>query len=145
MRRSGGFTLLEVLLSTTIISMLVGLSVPVYETFVRNNDMDLATQNLVLTLRRAESYARSVKNDDTWGVEVQATTVTLFRGTNFAGRDTNYDESFSFPGTVTPSGLSEVQFAKFTAQPNTTGTITLTSTTTSTRTVTINAKGTIDS
>ncbi len=144
MNRSAGFTLLEVLLSVTIIGILLGLSVPVYETFVRRNDLDITTQSIAVMLRRAEVYARSVKSDNAWGVAIQSGVVTLFQGTNFAGRDTAFDETLTLPGTVTPSGLSEVQFAKFTALPNTTGNITLTSTETSIRTININAKGTID-
>jgi prepilin-type N-terminal cleavage/methylation domain-containing protein len=143
-RVSSGFTLLEVLLSVTIMTIIVGISVPVYETFVRRNDMDLAAQNLVLTLRRAQSYARSVKSDAVWSVEVESGAVTLFQGTDFGSRDTAFDESFPLPPSVTPSGLTEVQFSKFNALPSTTGSITLTSSASGTRVITINAKGTVD-
>jgi prepilin-type N-terminal cleavage/methylation domain-containing protein len=139
-----GFTLIEVLLSVSIIGMLAGISLPVYESFIRRNDLDLASQQLAATLRRAENYARSVKQDSSWSVEVQGSVVTLFQGTNFVSRNTIYDETFDIPASITPSGLSEVQFAKFTATPNTTGSITLSSTTNSTRTVTLNAKGMVD-
>lgn len=139
-----GFTLLEVILSVTILGMLAGLTLPVYETFVRRNDLDLTAQQIVAALRRAETYSRAGNTNNSWSVEIQPGTVTLFQGTSFASRDTNYDETISIPGTITPSGLSEVQFAKLTALPNTTGTITLTSTANATRTVTINAQGMVD-
>jgi len=77
-------------------------------------------------------------------VEMQAGTATLFRGTSFASRNTAYDEALSIPASVSSSGLTEVQFAKLTAAPNTTGSITLTSTTSDTKTITINSEGTID-
>ena len=57
MRRQAGFTLMEVLLSMAIISILVGLSMPFYESFVRRNDLGLATQTVSAMLRRAETYA----------------------------------------------------------------------------------------
>ena len=140
-----GFTLMEVLLSVSIIGILVGLSAPVYETFVRRNDLDLATQNIAATLRRAQLYARNGNYDAAWSVEIQSGTVTLFQGTNFGGRNTNYDETYTMPGTVTPSGTGEVQFAQFTADPTpTSSTITLTSTTSSVRTITVNAQGMVD-
>lgn len=142
--RAQGFTLIELLLSVSIIGALVGLSLPVYESFVRRNDLDLASQTIVGMLRRAETYARSVNGDNAWSVEIQATTITLFQGTNFGTRNTNYDETYTLPGSVTPSGLTEVQFAKTTAIPNATGTITLTSSTSDVRTLSINAKGTVD-
>jgi len=144
MKNAAGFTLVEILLSVVIIGMLTALSVPVYESFVRRNDLDLTTQQLASILRRAETYARAVSTDTVWGVEVQSSTITLFQGTSFATRNTAYDETLSIPGSVTMSGLTEVQFAKFTALPNTTGNITLTSTTNDTRTVTVNAKGMVD-
>jgi len=140
----GGFTLVEMLLSITIIGMLSAMGVPLYASFVQRNDLDLAAQTVAGTLRRAEAYARAQNSDSAWSVEVQSTTVTLFLGTNFAGRNTNFDETYSLPGSVTPSGLGEVQFSKFSATPNTTGSITLTSTTNDTRTVTVNAKGMVD-
>lgn len=141
MRRQAGFTLVEMLLSVALISIITGLSIPVYQTFVNRNDLDIATQILTASLRRAETYARAVRSDNSWSVEIQSSSITLFQGTNFAGRNTGFDETSSLPGSVTPSGLGEIQFTKFTAIPNTTGTITLTSNTSDTRTVTINAKG----
>lgn len=139
-----GFTLLEVLLSVAIISLLMGLSLPVYESFVRRNDLDLATQQLVATLRRAEAYARGINRDAVWSVRIQPSSVTLFQGTDFAARNVAYDETFTLSGSITPSGLSEIQFAKWSATPNTTGTITLNSSVNSTRTVTVNAKGMVN-
>src|SRR5882672_11100173 len=124
MTRDGGFTLVEMLLSVVIIGMLTGLSLPVYESFVRRNDLDLAAQNLAFALRRAETYARAVNYDSPWSVEIQSSSITLFQGTAFGSRNTAYDESVSIPGSITPSGLGEVQFAKFSATPNTTGNIT---------------------
>ncbi|HEV7453919.1 MAG TPA: type II secretion system protein [Candidatus Saccharimonadales bacterium] len=144
MSREGGFTLLEVLLSVSIISLLAGLSVPVYDAFVRRNDLDLTTQTVAATLRRAQTYARSGDYDTAWSVEIQAATVTLFQGTNFGGRNTNYDEPVSIPASITPSGLGEVQFAKFTSAPNTTGNIILTSTANAAKTISINGKGSVD-
>lgn len=139
-----GFTLLEVMLSVAILTLLTGLSLPVYETFMRRNDLDLTAQQLAASLRRAGTYSRGVNRDSAWSVEVQPTAVTLFQGINFAGRNQSYDETFAMPASITISGLSEVQFAKLSAAPNTTGTITLTSSANATRTITVNAKGMVE-
>jgi prepilin-type N-terminal cleavage/methylation domain-containing protein len=143
--RQRGFTLIEMLLSVTIIGLLVGLSVPFYQTFVQRNDLDIATQSVATALRRAQSYARNGNYDAAWSIEVQAGTVTLFQGTDFINRNTNYDETYDFPGSITPSGTTEVQFAQFTADPTpTSASIVLTSTTNDTRTITVNAQGAVD-
>lgn len=143
MRREAGFTLVELLLSVVIITLITGLSLPVYASFVRRNDLDITAQSLAFAIRRAETYARAVDYDNSWGIEVQSSVITLFQGSSFGSRNTAYDETISIPPSVTPSGLGEVQFAKMTAAPNTTGTITLTSSTNDTRTVTVNAKGVV--
>jgi len=142
--KSAGFTLVEVLLSVVIITMLTGLSLPLYESFVRRNDLDLTTQSIAAMIRRAETYSRGAKSDTAWGVEFQASGVTLFKGTSFSGRDTNYDETVAIPASVTPTGLSELTFTKLTGAPNTTGSLALASTTNTTRTITVNAKGVVD-
>jgi prepilin-type N-terminal cleavage/methylation domain-containing protein len=144
MRGQAGFTLIELLLSITIIGILSGLSLPVYESFARRNDLDITTQSTVNAIRRGESYARAVQGDSTWGVKFDSTGVTLFKGATYASRDTAYDETIDVPGSVTVSGLSEVLFTKLTAAPSTTGTVTFTSSTNDVRTVTLNAKGMVD-
>ena len=101
-------------------------------------------QQVASTLRRAQTYARGVNGDSVWSVEVQPSAVTLFKGATFASRDTSFDEVISLPGTLTASGLAEVQFAKFSAAPNTAGAITLTTNTGEVKTVTLNAKGMVE-
>ena len=139
--RQAGFTLMELLLSIAIIGILAGISAPFYQSFVQRNDLDIATQQLVSSLRRAQSYARVGDSDSAWSVEITGGNVILFKGVTYGTRDANYDEANALPGSITPSGLSEIQFAKFTSTPNTTGAITLTSSTSDVRTVTVNAQG----
>jgi len=139
-----GFTLIEMLLSVAIIGMLVSLSLPVYETFTRRNDLDLTAQTTALALRRAAAYARSGNGDSAWSVAIQSSNVILYRGTDFATRNNIYDETSAIPATITPSGTNDVEFTKLTGAPTATGTITLTSSTNDVRTITINAKGVVD-
>lgn len=144
MMRQRGFTLLEVSLSMVVIGVLAGVSLPIYNTFAVRNDLDLTTQQVANTLRRAQTYARGMEGDSAWSVKVQSSAVTLFKGTNFAARDTGFDEVIAMPGSASASGLSEVQFAKLSAAPNTTGSIILTSNSNDTRTITVNAKGMVN-
>lgn len=144
MTSAHGFTLVELLLSMAIMTLLIGLSLPVYETFVRRNDLDLTTQTVAETIRKAETYARGGKNDTTWGVNFASTSSTLFMGATYATRDTTYDEIVPLPSSVTQSGMTEITFSKLYGTPSTTGTLTLSSTTNSTRQVSINTKGTVD-
>jgi len=136
-----GFTLIEMLLAVMVMTIIIGLSLPLYTSFIQRNDLEVTTEQLVGMVRRAESYARAVNTDNAWSVEIQSSTATLFQGTAFASRNTAYDETLSLPSSLTPSGLSEIQFAKWTSVPNTTGNIVLTSSTGDSSTVSVNAKG----
>lgn len=139
--KNAGFTLMEGLLSIAVIAIIAGISIPIYQSFQVRNDLDIATVSTVQTLRRAQVLAQAVDGDTSWGISVLSGSLTLFKGASYAARDTAFDEMFEVPASITPSGLSEIIFTKFTGLPQTTGTITLTSNANETRTITINAKG----
>lgn len=142
MRR--GFTLLEVLLSIAAITIIAGISIPIYQSFQVRNDLDIAASSIVQNLRRAAVLSQAVDGDTSWGLYVTSGSLTLFKGTSYTVRDSTFDEVFDIPLTITPSGTSEIVFEKFSGLPQTTGTITLTSNTNETRTITINAKGMVN-
>ena len=139
-----GFTLIEVLLSTTILIALVGLSLPLLNSFVGRNDLDITTEKIVSALRRASAAARAADGSSAWGVEIVSGTIVLFKGSTYGSRDTTVDETTLIPGNVTPSGLSDTVFARFTGTPSATGTVTLTADSNNIRTITLNAKSMVD-
>lgn len=141
-RSDSGFTMLEVLLAIVLVSILAGMSIPVYQSFQARNDLGIAAGTVAHALRRAQTLSRSVASDSSWGVYIQNESVTLFRGVNYANRDEGDDEISSIPG-ITTSGLQEIVFSRLSGEPVTTGSLTLTSLTNETRTITINEKGTI--
>ena len=136
-----GFTLLEVLLSVAAIAVIAGIGITVYQSFQNRNDLDIAAVTFAQTLRRAETLAQSVDGDTSWGAIAQSGSITLFKGTSYAGRDSSFDEVFEVPTSITLSGTQEYVFTKFTGLPQTTDSLTLTSANNETRTITINAKG----
>ena len=141
---NAGFTLIEMILSIAIIAIIAGISAPVYQSFQVRNDLDIAAVSVAHSLRRASALSQSVDGDISWGVALQSGSITLFKGASYALRDAAYDEIFEVPASITPSGLSEVIFTKFTGLPTSTGTITLTSNANETRTITINAKAMVN-
>ena len=143
MKNENGFTLLELLLSVAIISLLAGLSLPVYRTLLSKNDLDISATVTASSLRRAQTLSQAVDGDTTWGIKVQSGNIVIFKGASFATRDTTFDETFDVPTTIGVSGSTEIVFAKFTGLPQTTGTINLSSETDS-KTVTINEKGMVN-
>ena len=137
-----GFTLLELLLSVALLGALAGLSLPVYRTLISKNDLDIAADTVAMSLRRAQLLSQAVSGDSAWGVKVQNGSVTLFKGAAYAGRDADFDETFTVPPTIGVSGTSEIVFTKFTGYVPTTGTINL-SAESDEQSVAINEQGTV--
>lgn len=136
-----GFTLIEMMLSVATIGIMAGMAIPIYQSFQMRNDLDIMTVEIAQTLRRAQVLSQAVDGDISWGVKIQNDSLVLFKGISYIARDTSFDEMFEMPLTITPSGMTEVIFTKFSGWPQTTGTTTLTSNNNETRTITINTKG----
>lgn len=140
-----GFTLIEALLSVTIMSILVFLSVPLYQSFQVRNDLDIAGNTVAQSWRRASILSQAMDGDTTWGVRVATSTgIVIFKGTSFAVRDNTYDEFFELQSSIIPTGLQEVVFAKFTGLPQATGTLVLTTVAGEVKNIVINSKGSVD-
>jgi prepilin-type N-terminal cleavage/methylation domain-containing protein len=138
-----GFTLLEVVLSVAALAAIAGVGIPVYQSFQVRNDLDVAVAEIVQSAHRAQTLAQASDRDTSWGVRVQVGSIVVFSGTSYAARTAAYDEVFDLPASMTPSGLSEVVFTKFTGLPQQTGTITLTANANEVRTISINTKGVV--
>lgn len=146
-RRPGfhsGFTLIEILLSIAILVILFGVLSPVYGYFFNRNNLDLAGQQLVQDLRRAQTLARGMQNDNNWGVYITGSSTTIFEGATYANRNISYDEITNFNGNILASGTTEIVFLKSTGMPLTIATIILSSPNNETLNVSINSQGTIN-
>lgn len=140
--RRAGFTAIELLLSVALIGLLAGLSAPVYQTVQNRNELEVATISLAQALRRAHTLSIAVEGDSSWGVSLSSGTITLFKGTTYATRDSAFDEVTSINSGITVSGTSEYVFEKFTGEPIAGETI-LIGVHGATTTITVNEKGTI--
>src|SRR3990172_8495753 len=116
------FTLFEILLVMSLISMIFIFAAPIYSGFLVSNDLTQAENALVQALKRSQSLASSGENDSSWGVRIQSESITLFSGSSYAARDTTFDEITRISDKISVSGLTEVVFSKQDAEPGTTGT-----------------------
>lgn len=139
-----GFTLVEVLLTVALITILSGSALIVSLYALRSNDLNQAVSLVRQTLRRAQTLAQTNARDSTWGLTVQAGSLTLFQGPNFAARIATADEMLEVPNSITPSGLTEVVFSKTTGVPMQSGVLTLTHETAGARSLSINAIGLVE-
>jgi len=137
---SKGFSLIEVLLSIVLIGILAGVSVPAYYTLFYRNDLNVAKNQIVQSLRRASTLSSASDGDTTWGVKIESGNIIIFKGINYAVRDTTYDEAYQISSSIDITGLTEVVFSKMTGFSQSTGIITLTSANGETKTIAINEK-----
>jgi type II secretory pathway pseudopilin PulG len=139
-----GFSILEALLSVAIIVIIAAIMVPIYYSTQSRNDLEVAANAVVQSLRRAQALSEASQNDGTWGVSVATGSITLFKGTTYAARDTAYDEISDMAGNITYSGAGETVFTKMYGLPLSTGTLTLSIPVGETKIITINSKGMVD-
>jgi len=67
-RPAGGFTLVELLVTILVLSILLGLTVPAFRSFMQNDQQWTQTNNLILSLNTARSDA--IKSDLAAGAQV---------------------------------------------------------------------------
>lgn len=142
-----GFSLVEMLLSIAIMAIIAGLTAPVFFSYQTNNEFGLAVNTSVRSLRRAQFLAQNMELDSNWGVYFATSSVTVYSGGSYAGRNSNYDEQYSFPTTVT-STVTDINFAKFTGETNaattTLKTDAISDNVNDRATITVNSKGAVD-
>ena len=137
-----GFTMIEMLIVIALIAILAGFSAIYLSTILSKNNLDVTSQTVVSTLRRAQVLSQAVKEDSPWGVKINIGEIVLFKGDGYLNRDPNYDELTSIPNAVDVLGISEVVYSKMSGLPNTTGDITLqASATEEQKNININTKG----
>jgi len=113
-----GFTLIEILITVSLISILGFFLFSIGLNFYKSQQLETQAQEILQTLRRAQSKAMAIELDSTFGVYLTDDNYTLFKGTSYATRDVQYDEVFDLPQIINVSGLSEVVFSKVEGIPN---------------------------
>lgn len=142
-QKNKGLTLIEIMLSLAIMGIIALFSVPVYQSFIAKNDIEIASQTISSTIRHAQISSMGMIGNSGWGIKIESGQIIMFRGASYASREVSYDEFFSLPATITPSGISEIVFEKVTGFPSQTGSIIITSTNSDTRILILNSKGVI--
>jgi prepilin-type N-terminal cleavage/methylation domain-containing protein len=139
-RGQSGFTLVELLLVMGIFVVIMGFTAPVALDFLTRTDLSTSRDQAKSAIRRAFQRARSSEGDSAWGVRVQPSKITIYKGNNFATRDQAYDEVSSISPTINFSGITDISFQKMSGTPSTTGNLSLSSSA-GTRTLSINSEG----
>ncbi|MBI5414438.1 type II secretion system protein [Candidatus Peregrinibacteria bacterium] len=145
MKKSPAFTLVEVLISITVIAIISLMASPLYSMIRVRNNLELAANVVAQNMRRAQILAEASREDSDWSIRVEPGKVTIYKGNDFETRDASFDEVSELSSDITPQGVLEVTFSEFSGLPNATGILTFVSNENETHIITIGAKGSIHS
>jgi len=136
-----GITIIELLLIIALITILGTASSPFLSSFISRNNYETSTDKVVSTLRKAQGYSMSGKNQSAWGICLATgNKIRLYRG---LCTTPDFSEDFDIPDSVTISGLSDITFSILRGEPSSALTITV-STQIDSRTVGVNGAGMIE-
>ena len=108
------------------------------------NVVDNTVDELTGSLRKAQVYSMMGKQGDSWSVNFSVNTITLYKGTTFAGRDSSFDEKFSVNQNVNVGGVTDIFYSRVTGLPTpTTSTITISSGSNN-KTIGVNSQGVVN-
>jgi type II secretory pathway pseudopilin PulG len=111
-RKLPGLSIVEVLLSVTLLLIMAGVMLPIAGDMLKLNEMDTAVTTLASSLRNAQASAQSGNGDSSWGVKITGNNIIIFKGTGYSARDTAFDSASVLPGKITISGTDEVVFSR---------------------------------
>ncbi|MDD5639503.1 MAG: prepilin-type N-terminal cleavage/methylation domain-containing protein [Candidatus Pacebacteria bacterium] len=117
-----GFTMIELLLTIAMVVILIGITIPFFSQFSKNN-LQIDSEMVVDSIRTAKLSAISQKNNSGWGVHFQSEKITIFKGISFEMREISFDEEIDISDNYIFSGVNDIFFSPFNGIPNKTGVI----------------------
>ena len=133
-----GFTLIEILIALAILTLLLGITLPLGWDFYTTTTLQ-SERDTLASLSRARGHALTNRNSAPHGIALAAQTFTLFQGASYAARTPQYDEPFPRTSSVVITGPSEIIFTPLTGETSpATFTLTLGN---KNRSVTVNQEG----
>lgn len=143
-RTTSGFTLNEVIIVVAVFVLMSTLSLPYLGSFYRNQNTGAYCKSVRQALYRASYRAIAGERNTAWGVKIDSGAFTVYSGTGYVNRLTQFDEVHDIPNTMTLTGLSEVRFSKYTGEPNVAGTVSIIFNSTTTNCATVVESGLVD-
>ena len=120
-----GITLVEILIAMGILAIILSLGYFIGFDFYRNYALHSEKDILLSVLRKTRSQALNNVNSTGHGVYIGNNSYTIFYGSSYVSRDSQYDENIREAPGIALSGLNEVVFAPLAATSTASSTIVL--------------------
>lgn len=139
-------TLIELILVVSIGLLLLAVAVPQNLSTLFRNDLEIASQELVHVLRKAQAQASTQVYDSAWGVQFDSGSrqYTLFAGSTYASRNSDHDVLYELPGAVEFGTLSmgtELVFEQGSGETSQPGSLELLGVNGDSKNITVNSYG----
>ncbi len=99
-----GFTMIELLVSLAILVVLGAIAIPSLVSLLKTPQLDDTAQEVINILRVAQNKTLASENNSQYGIYFNTATspdqYILFKGANYASRDTSYDKIYSVGSNV---------------------------------------------
>lgn len=89
------FSLLEIMLTIAVIGILLSFSLPLSLQAIEKNEQRHSEINTILALRVAREKAVFGLEDSDWSVRIDSSSATVFIGSDYGSRDTNFDQAYN--------------------------------------------------
>ena len=154
-KKDDGFTIIEIMIVIAILTILFTVVVFDFVLTQKRTDLNNGVQEFVTTLKFAQSRAISSDTNSQYGVylntAVSPNQYVVFKGLDYASRDTSYDQNYFLPANIefyaiSLGGGSEVVFNKLTGSTVQQGSVSLRDRidVTQNKTIYVSNSGTID-
>lgn len=98
--KNSWFTLVEIVLSMSMVAIISTVFLSVYMGYQKSNDLDGVATELVTLFRRGQHLARYKSYDSDWWLRIQSDQLVIYRWDNYDTRDPDFDMIYSVPSTV---------------------------------------------
>jgi len=133
-KRFKGFTLIEILVTLSLLVLLLLLAVPAFHRLSRTSKLEQGVQTVVSALQTARQHTLASADDSRWGAYFSTSSrrIIAFKGSDFASRATSADRVFGLPEgldfrQVNFVSNNEVVFARINSRTGSAGSTTLVS------------------
>ena len=121
-----GFTMVEILIVITIVSMLAGLGYFMDLNILKSNIFSSDLNGIVDSIRRSRSEALNNIDNSAHGIKILPDSYVLFEGQNYDSRIVSKDQIIPVNSELTFSGLNEAVFTQLSGESTASGSIMVT-------------------